>query len=284
MSFCKEQFLILGASGLVGQEVFRLLRSQGHVAFGASRSQNGEGWRTFDLTDRSTHLPVLKEITTVMLISRPGDEQAAIYAKPFLTVMRKTSVRRIVDLSALGSAQCPEFSTRKVELLIEASGLGWTHVRPNFFMQTLTRPPLRQEIALHKKLSLPLGNARLAYIDALDVAAVLAKALVEETLTGRAVELNGPESLTHAEIVALISEGLEETVQYVDLPEDSARMLMLRSGMAPPQVERVLRFYALCRKGFGSQSDAEARVLLGRPLHTWTDFIARNRRMWMPSA
>lgn len=196
-----DRFLILGASGLVGSHVFRMLRADGYDAVGASRHKTGGPWVHFDLLDPHTHASALAGITTVMLISRPGDEEAHLYAEPLISSMVTAGVKRVIDLSALGAAQRPEFSIRKVELLVEASGLEWTHVRPNFFMQMLARPPLSTEIATRRTLSLPLGSTKVAYVDARDVAAILFKALTDRALVGQAIELNGPEALTHDEIV-----------------------------------------------------------------------------------
>ena len=192
-----ERILILGASGLVGGKVLCLLRDNGYVALGASRKKTGDQWVPFDLLDSATYTAALAGISTVMLISRPGDEDAAQHAAPFIDAMVAAGVKRVVDLSALGAAGRPDFSTRKVEALLETSGLQWTHVRPNFFMQMLTRPPLSTEIATSNTLHLPLGDAAIAYVDACDVAAVLYKALTDPTLVGRAMEVSGPEAVTH---------------------------------------------------------------------------------------
>jgi Predicted nucleoside-diphosphate-sugar epimerases len=61
----------------------------------------------------------------------------------------------------------------------------------------LCRPPLNTEIALHDTLSLPLGNARIAYVDAQDVAAVLFRALIDPSLVSRTFDVSGPQALTH---------------------------------------------------------------------------------------
>lgn len=276
----QNRFLILGASGLVGNQVFSTLLAHRYDAVGASRHRTGDHWVHFDLLDPSTHAPALAGITTVMLISRPGDEEAHLYAEPLISSMAATGVKRVVVLSALGAAQRPEFSIRKVELLVEASGLEWTHVRPNFFMQMLVRPPLSVEIARHRTLSLPLGSAKVAYVDARDVAATLFKALTDRALVGQAIELNGPEALTHDEIVNRISQRIGETVRYVDISEESARALLLACGFPAPQVERVLGFYALCRQGFCSSPDTQVAQLLGRPLGRLDDVIEANLSSW----
>lgn len=276
----RERFLILGATGVVGRQVLGLLRSAGHEAIGASRHVRGPGWVALDLVEPATHAPALAGITTVMLISLPGDEDAHLHALPLVQAMVTAGVRRVVVLSALGADQRPEFSLRKVERLVEQSGLQWTHVRPNFFMQMIALPPLSTEIVQCGTLSLPLGDAKVAYVDANDVAATLFKALTDPTLAARAIALSGPEALDHHAIVASIAGRTGTPVRYVSLREDAARDMMTVRGFAPRHVERVLQFYALVRNGFCASPDTEVAQLLGRPLGQWSDFTAANAALW----
>lgn len=275
--------MVLGASGLVGGLVFKMLQTEGYDAVGASRTPRGDRWRVLDLLDPKTFSRALQDIATVMLISAPGDEAAHLHGKSFIESMLSAGVERVVVLSALGAGLYPELSNRKVELLVEETGLSWTHVRPNFFLQMLSRPPLCAEIAKEDTLSLPLGNARMAYVDARDVAAVLFRALTDPALAGRALEVSGSEALTHEEIVAHISRKIGRTIRYVALSEPEARVLLQSRGYPDKHIARILGFYALCRQGHCAQPDHEIAKLLGRPLRTLNDEIEENYRAWLPS-
>lgn len=275
-----ERFLVMGATGTIGRRVLDLLQRAGQEVRGASRHPIGEGWVRFDLVDPATHGPALEGISTAMLVARPGDEEADRFAAPLIETMRRHRVGRVVVLSALGAAARPDFSLRKVELLVEQSGLAWTHVRPNFFMEVLARPPLSTEIAHCGTLSLPLGEARVAYVAADDVAAVLARALVDPSLVGTGIELSGPESLTHAELVDRISQQINRPLRYVDLDAASARRLLAERGFPPVHIERLMGFYSLIRKGWCAKPDTGAAQLLGRPLIPFSDFAARNAAAW----
>ncbi|HML60563.1 MAG TPA: NAD(P)H-binding protein [Solidesulfovibrio sp.] len=279
-----DRILVLGATGLVGGQVFQALSRHGYDVRGASRRKSGGQWAHFDLLDPATHAPALDGVDAVMLVSRPGDEEAHVHAAPFLEAMAAAGVRRVVDISALGAQLRPDFSIRRVERLVEDSGLEWTHVRPNFFAQMLARPPLSTEIARSRTLRLPLDAARVAYVDAHDVAAVAFRALTDRGLAGRAISLNGPEALDHGEIARRISKALGETVRYIAISEAQARELLVARGFPAPQVERVLRFYALCRQGVCAAPDTEAAQLLGRPLGTLEAVITANLPVWQAGA
>ena len=279
----EDPILVLGASGLVGSRVVDRLAAEGRAVRGATRQPRGANEVRLDLLEPASFAPALQGIATVMLISRPGDEDAHLHAEPFVEAMVRAGVRRVVVLSALGAEQRPEFSLRKVERLVEDSGLAWTHVRPNFFMQMLALPPLATEIASRRTLSLPLADAAIAYVDADDVAAVLHRALVEEALSGQGLAVSGPQALDHAQVAASISEAVGATVRYVALEEDAARSLMLARGFAPRHVERVLTFYRLIRQGFCSAPDQHIAGLLGRPLRTWDAFVRGHAQAWQPA-
>lgn len=277
----RHRYLVLGASGLVGSRVVELLRKEGLEVCGAAREPRGPGDVRLDLLDARTFEAALHGVRTVMLMSRPGDEDAHLHAEPFIEAMRAAGVERVVVLSALGAGQRPDFSLRKVERLVEDSGMAWTHVRPNFFMQMLALPPLATEIASQGSLSLPLADAAIAYVDADDVAAVLHRALVDETLSGQALTVSGPSALTHEQVVESIGRVVGRPVRYIRLEEDAARTLMLARGFAPRHVERVLTFYRLIREGFCSEPDHGIAQLLGRPLRRWEEFVPEAARAWL---
>lgn len=280
----QERWLVTGSTGLVGGLVLRALAGEGRDVRAATRRPAGPRDVMFDLLAPPTFGPALAGVTTVMLMSRPGDEDAHLAAAPFVAAMRDAGVRRVVVLSALGSDKRPDFSLRKVERLVEGSGMAWTHVRPNFFMQMLALPPLSCELAHEGTLSLPMAGASIAYVDARDVAAVVHRALVDPLLAARAIEVSGPGSWTHDALLQVVSERCGRELRYVRLSDDQARALMLSRGMPARQAERVLTFYRLIREGFCAQPDTEVARLLGRPLTTWPAFVAGSLAAWSPSA
>jgi uncharacterized protein YbjT (DUF2867 family) len=75
-----DRFLVMGVSGEVGSRVLEMLRQDGHAAVGASRTSKGQNWVRFDWLDPKTYRPALQGTTSVLLICRPGDEEADRYA------------------------------------------------------------------------------------------------------------------------------------------------------------------------------------------------------------
>lgn len=277
-------YLIMGAAGEVGGRVFATMRSRGLAVKGASRRPEGPDMVAFDLLDPRTHAKAFEGVETAMLVSRPGDEEADVHAEPVVGAMVAAGVGRVVVLSALGAERREGFSIRKVERLAEGSGMAWAHVRPNFFMQMLARPPLSREIADRGTVSLPLAGARIAYVDAADVADVLVHVLLDTTSSGRAIDVNGPEALDHAEVALRISQSVGREIRYVPLDDDQARRLLQLRGLQPAQAERVLCFYRLARTGWCAEPDVEVARLLGRPLARFRAFASAHAAAWSTSA
>ncbi len=135
-------------------------------------------------------------------------------------------VAHIVKLSLLGAdlsaASRFQRAHRQAELALEESGIAWTHLRPNFFMQTLT-----QYLQGEALISIG-GDGPLSAVDMLDVTSVAAAALTEPGHARRAYELTGPQALTRAEMAETFSAALGRTVQWVDLPVEQAKRRLAR--------------------------------------------------------
>ena len=93
---------------------------------------------------------------------------------------RAAGVRHIVKQSVMGAAE-EAYSLAKVhrpvEKAIERSGMVWTFLRPNSFMQnavTFMAPTIKAESAFYSAS----GQARISHIDVRDIAAVAVAALV----------------------------------------------------------------------------------------------------------
>jgi uncharacterized protein YbjT (DUF2867 family) len=80
---------------------------------------------------------------------------------------------------------------RAAEKAIEASGLAWTFLRPNGFMQNMENyslPTIKSQSAFYSSV----GDSKVAHVDVRDIAAVAVKALTEPGHEGKAYTLTVP--------------------------------------------------------------------------------------------
>ncbi|HEU4537009.1 MAG TPA: NAD(P)H-binding protein, partial [Polyangiaceae bacterium] len=264
--------LVLGATGKVGGAVVNGLAREGARVRAATRDPAraaglpaGVERVAFDLEAPATFAPALDGVDRVFLIARPGDEHADRVAAPFLEAMRASGVARVVNLTALGTERRPEFALRRVELAVEASGLAYTHLRPGFFFQLFTTPPLVDAICRAGEIRVPAADARLSFLDARDVGEVGARVLLSGAHDGRAYALTGAVAVDHGAVAAALSSASGAEVRYVPIDEAAARRELGEAGLPPPWVERVITFYRLVRAGRAAAVTGDVEAVLGRP-------------------
>ena len=123
----------------------------------------------------------------------------------FTATIENGAGQTVVLVAGVGIARMRDAPLRGVDLHIEASGLEWTFVRPNWFFQSFLASSTREEIVARGVITAPMGDARLALVDARDVAAVAAEALVHAGTGAHrnvAYAISGDDAPSHHEIVA----------------------------------------------------------------------------------
>ena len=146
----------------------------------------------------------------------------------------EAGVTRIVDLSSSGAddeanADPASWWFYAVERAVEgAPGLEWTHLRPGEFM--LNALTWADSVRAEGVVRAAYGAAAYAPLDLQDVAAVAAKALLEDGHHGRKYAMTGPESLSKIEKVRIIGEVLGREIRFVEIGHAEARAEMLALG------------------------------------------------------
>jgi len=160
-----------------------------------------------DFSNKESLQQVFAGVDAVFLVCSPIPELVELESN-VIDVSPARGVKHIVLNSALGAGDYTKsFPSwhRKVEDKLKASGLTYTILRPNSFMQNIlayNAPSIRAQGAFYSSL----GNARLSYLDVRDIAVVVAKALLSPgEHAGKTYELNGPEAVTCTELAERIS-------------------------------------------------------------------------------
>jgi uncharacterized protein YbjT (DUF2867 family) len=223
-------------------------------------------------------------VDRVFMIARPGDPEPERVAAPFVSAMARHGVRHVITLTAFGVERNTVSGLRRLEQLVETSGLSYTHLRPNFFMQIFLTPPLGSALLATDLLEVPADEARLSFIDARDIARAAARVLeAPYHHEQRAYTLTGPEALTHQEVAERLSAATERAFRYRSVSEPEARASLLRSGLSEQRVERVLGFYRLVRSGMASELSPDLAHLLGQKPTTFTEFARAHAELLRPA-
>jgi uncharacterized protein YbjT (DUF2867 family) len=189
---------------------------------------------------------------------------------------REAGVKHVVLNSALGAGDfAKSFPSwhRKVEDKLKASGMGYTILRPNGFMQNLVAffaPSIRAQGAFYQST----GNAKISHIDVRDIAVAAANILRSPSQHAEKIyELKGPEALSYAEVAEKISKAAGRKVQYVDIPLDAQRKALSDMGMPDFVITALLELQEYYAAGKGSGVDGTLESLIHRAPTKLDEFL-----------
>jgi uncharacterized protein YbjT (DUF2867 family) len=283
-----NQILVIGATGRVGSELVKLLIENGesvraatrNPVTNASRFYNSVDVVEFDYDRPQTFAPALIGVEKIFLSVRPGDNHSDIVSIPLIDLAKQMNVKQIVDLTAMGVELDDSFMLRKLEKYIEASGIDFTHLRPNWFMQNFNFGPIYTEIMATGELHLPAADASISFVDVRDIAAVGLSALTKSQHSGKAFTLTGQESLSHFQVVEKLSLFTSEKISYVPVTEEIARESMEHRKIPADLIERWTDFYRKVRLGLCSPISADIESVLGRPPILFDQYVSDYSASW----
>lgn len=272
--------MLMGATGTVGSRLLQILTGKNLTIRAGTRNISKAGsdvssveWVEFDLERPETFPPSLAGISELFMISRPGDDEAAVTAAPLITAAEDAGIQHITYLSAMGAEQSPDFSSRKVELLLEESAVDYTFLRANFFMDIFTKSTLAAAIKDRSLISVPAADARLSFVAAQDIAAAAAEIISNpEKHCNKSYTLTGGTALSHYDIAATLSTALQRDITYTPLPEELLAEMLQRCNIPKPAVSRLSRMYHLVREGHCEPVIRDLSDLLERPPLTFDEF------------
>lgn len=281
--------LVTGSTGTVGRGVVEQLTAAGvpvraavTPARATSRpSADGPERVAFDFTDATTWSAAFDGVERMFVVRPPRLGRPRTQMIPALEAARAAGVAQMVLLSLQGAERNRVVPHATLEAWVRNSGLAWTFVRPSFFMQNLTTTHLT-DIRDRDRLVVPAGSGATAFVDAADVAAVAAAALLHpEEHRGRAWTTTGPAALTYAEVAATLTRVIGRPIAYArpGLPHYARHA---RSALAMPwgMVAVTSAIYTTARVGLADGLADDVRTVTGRDPVGFEDFARRHVTLW----
>ncbi len=275
--------LITGASGNVGSEVLKQataagleLRAAYQSSTKANRAPAGVETVLVDFEKPESVSAALRGVDTLFLVGPPSRNLPALEAN-VIDAVKKYGVRRLVKLSALGgrNAIFPSLH-RQSEERIERSGIPYTFLRPNGFMQNFVNYNA-DTIKSQQTFYGCQQDGAVSYIDIRDIAGAAVAVLSRSGHEGKAYALTGPEPLTPTQVAEKLSAATGRTIRYVDLPPSDFRKALLSAGTPEWSADALLDLIRLYREGGASLVDPALEHLIGRKPISFDQF-ARDYR------
>ena len=273
--------LLTGVTGKTGGETAKQLLQKGaslralvrDEAKAAGLKAAGVELVVGDVSDADTVRRALKGVEKAFL-TLPNGQRQLEQEKQFTDLAVAAGVKHLVKMSSMEAVAHAETPIPRAhwatEEYIRASGLAWTMVKPNFFMQNLLSSA--GSIKAQRKFSLPMGNGTTGMADIRDIGAVCAEVLLGNGHAGQSYEITGPEVLTFHDVADRFSAVLGDKVEYVPMPMEQFRERM-KNVLEPWHLNAVCElFREIAETGIDHTTDTFKR-LIGREPKSVTQFI-----------
>lgn len=285
-----EKILVTGATGKVGRELVQRLLGDGVEVKAGTRKPElatqlfGAGAEVveldYDVT--ATWDEAVQWADRVFLVPPPFDPRGDDRLVPFLDWAVQSGARHLVLLSAMAIEAREQLALRQIEQRVERTGVDWTFLRPNIYMQNFARGFVARSIREDGVIRLPVSDAPVSFVDGRDVAAVAARVLKGDDHFGRAYTLTGPEALAHDEVARQISEVAGREVAYQHISEEAMREVLADAGWPAEQADTFTSLMAAIREGRRSDVTDDIETITGRPPTAFAEFAREHADAWRP--
>ena len=231
--------LVVGATGLLGSEICRLLSAEGKPARALVRptsdqnkvaeleSLNVEIARG-DLKDRSSLDAACRGVSVVIstasstLSRQEGDSIQTVDLEGQLNLIDAANAAQVSRFVLISFPQVDvgfplQAAKRGVEEHLKSSALTYTILQPTFFMEVWLSPALGFDAANAKAQIYGSGENKISWISYKDVAKFAVASIDNTDARNAVIKLGGPEALSPLEVVRAFEElqGRKFDVQHV---------------------------------------------------------------------
>ena len=230
--------LVVGATGQVGGLIARTLVDRGRPVRALVRGTPGDGvvpagaqTVVGDLKDPQSLATACRGVsavvTTANSVGRSGVDTVESVDRrgnhDLIEAAAAAGVRRFVFTSALGASPDSPIpflrAKAETEQHLRASGMDWTILQPNLFMDTLVPAVVGGPALAGKPVTIVgQGRRRHSFVAARDVAAYAVAALDHHRAVGRVLVIGGPQPLSWQDVVGMFEQALGHEVPTRSVP------------------------------------------------------------------
>lgn len=264
-SSAAERILVLGGKGKTGRRVAERLTAKGLPVRIGSRF----GVPPFDWEDPTTWPGTLAGVWSVYITYQPdlAFPGAADRVGAFADMAVANGVRRLVLLSGRNEPEA-----QRAERLVQDSGAEWTLVRSSFFSQNFSES-FFADLVSRREITLPAGDVAEPFVDADDVAEIVAESLTTDLHVDRLYEVTGPRLLTMFDVAAEISEKTGRDVRYVPVTGDEFASILRAEGLPDDVAAGITDLFTQVLDGRGAYLSDGVQRALGRPPRDFADYV-----------
>lgn len=273
--------LVIGASGNVGSELARLLSAAGHtVRRATSRAPTAPDQVQLDAATGQGLPAAFAGADAAFLLAPPGHADQYAVLKPLIDAAVAARVGKVVLMSAMGANADEASPLRKAERHLEATGLAWNIIRPNWFMQNFHTFWVHG-IQAQGSIALPVGHAKGSFIDTRDIAAVAARLLSSHELDNRDFDLTGAEALDHDQVAALLSRETGRAIHFQDITPQAMLQGLLGAGLPADYAQFLVAILGFFKAGYSERITDSVQRITGQAPRRFEAYAHDHRTAWL---
>ena len=272
--------LIVGGTGRVGSRIIELLTERGHAVRALVRSTESAARLPGnceavlgDLADTNSLADAVRNVGSACIAISDHPNQVTLEGNLIDALGGDVNMVKISAFAA-GLEPPPGYGRihRAIEKRLEKSALRWTVLRPYAYMQNFLE--MADAVRNLRALPFPLAQARVAFIDARDVALAAVAVMEDPQHAGKTYVLTGPESCSGADVAERLSDNLGKKIRYAATPQWMANFLMRLSGVSRWDIRMRAELFRMLRDNGEAETTDCLQELTGRRGMAMYDFFS----------
>jgi uncharacterized protein YbjT (DUF2867 family) len=284
-----EQIFILGATGNIGTEVLRALKSKSVKVFAGVQSESkfdkvlefGATPIIVNFENQESLNAALKGKDRVFLVT-PMMQNPETITQNVINAVKLNGIKHFVRSTAAGadsknSVQMLRWAGASEDLL-RNSDINYTIVRPATFLQNFINF-MAYTIKTQNTFYASFGNAKLSYLDLMDFGNVVSEILTSENHFGKSYNFSGS-TYTMLDLSETLSSVLNRKISYVDTPEEMTEKAMLDMHIPDWMVNAMMELYSYTKQGLTDAFSEDFRTITGKDYTNAKSFFDRNKMLF----
>ncbi len=285
-----SRVFVSSAAGTIGTALLaRLHGEEIHVIAGVHSQEKaniltktGVEARVFDYEDAASLEAAMRHCTK-MVLTLPLTEKMTRYGHLAVEAAKTVGIGYIVRTSVYAASSDAHWRLGRehgmVDQFVEDSGIPYTVLRPNLFMQNFST----HMAAMVKSgvVALAEDDAKVSYIDIHDVAACIARLLLDVgEHENKFYAMTGPEGLSGADVARILSEATGREIAYRALEEEAYVAGLTELGIPKWNRNMLTSLSRVVKLGMIGNVTKAVEYLTGKPARTFEAFAEECAYIW----